>query len=149
MTAIVGHPRDGGHGFDARRIRRAGPAGAPTLPPMRLIRIDHVSLDVRDRPASIAWYEEILGLCAGLRHDAPDEPVFIGAATARLGLFAQRPAGLRHIALATDAEGQHEVVRRLDRRRIAHVRESHDDHDSVYFADPDGTMLEVMVARGR
>jgi catechol 2,3-dioxygenase-like lactoylglutathione lyase family enzyme len=114
---------------------------------MRLIRIDHVSLDVRDRPASIAWYEEILGLGAGLRHDAPDEPVFVGAATARLGLFAERAPGLRHIALTTDADGQQEVVRRLTRRGIAHVRERHDDHDSVYFADPDGTTLEVMVAR--
>jgi catechol 2,3-dioxygenase-like lactoylglutathione lyase family enzyme len=112
---------------------------------MRLIRIDHVSLDVHDRPASIAWYEEVLGLGAGIRHDRPDEPVFVGAPTARLGLFAERAPGLRHIALTTDAGGQREVLRRLDRRGIAYVRERHDDHDSVYFADPDATTLEVMV----
>ena len=70
---------------------------------MHLIRIDHVSLDVHDRPASLAWYEEVLGLHPHHRHDVRDEPVFLGPAGARLGLFAERPPGLRHVALATDA----------------------------------------------
>src|SRR5919198_6355767 len=73
---------------------------------MRLIRIDHVSLDVHDRPAAIAWYEDVLGLRAQARHDVPDEPVFLGPPGARLGLFADRGPGLRHVALATDRAGQ-------------------------------------------
>jgi catechol-2,3-dioxygenase len=112
---------------------------------MHLIRIDHVSLDLHDRPAAIAWYEDVLGLRAHARHDVPDEPVFLGPAGARLGLFAQRPRGLRHIALATDTAGQRAVAARLDRLGIAYRPERHRDSDSIYFADPEGTTLEVMV----
>jgi catechol 2,3-dioxygenase-like lactoylglutathione lyase family enzyme len=115
---------------------------------MNLIRIDHVSLDVRDRAGSLAWYDEVLGLRAAARHDVPAEPVFLGPAGARLGLFAERPPGLRHVALATDAAGQHALAARLDRLGIAYIPERHGDSDSIYFPDPDGTMLEVMVPRG-
>jgi catechol 2,3-dioxygenase-like lactoylglutathione lyase family enzyme len=114
---------------------------------MRLIRIDHVSLDVRDRPGSIAWYEEVLGLRPHARHDVPGEPVFLGPSGARLGLFAERPPSLRHIALATDAADQLRLAARLDRLGIPSARERHRDSDSIYFSDPDGTTLEVMVPR--
>jgi catechol 2,3-dioxygenase-like lactoylglutathione lyase family enzyme len=113
---------------------------------MNLIRIDHVSLDVHDRPGSLAWYDEVLGLrAAAHRRVAPDQPVFLGPVGARLGLFAERPPGLRHVALATDASGQQALAARLDRLGIAYQPERHRDSDSIYFADPDGTMLEVMV----
>jgi catechol-2,3-dioxygenase len=114
---------------------------------MQLIRIDHVSLDVHDRPASIAWYEEVLGLGAHARHDVPDQPVFLGPAGARLGLFADRPPGLRHVALATDRAEQHRLAARLDRLGIAYQPERHRESHSIYLADPDGTMLEVMAPR--
>jgi catechol 2,3-dioxygenase-like lactoylglutathione lyase family enzyme len=115
---------------------------------MHLIRIDHVSLDVHDRPAALAWYEEVLGLRARARHAVPDEPVFLGPAGARLGLFADRAPGLRHVALATDAEEQRRIAARLDRLAIPYTPARHRDSDSVYFADLDGTTLEVMVPRG-
>ena len=114
---------------------------------MRLIRIDHVSLDVRDRPSSIAWYEEVLGLLPHARHDVPDQPVFLGPAGARLGLFAERPAGQRHVALPTDAAGALRLTTRLDRLGVPYTPERHRDSHSIYFADPDATTLEVMVPR--
>ena len=46
---------------------------------MNLHRIDHVSLDVRDRLDSLAWYEEILRLRPAGRPGPVDEPVFLGA----------------------------------------------------------------------
>ncbi|HEU4975779.1 MAG TPA: VOC family protein [Baekduia sp.] len=113
---------------------------------MHLIRIDHVSLDVRDRPASIAWYEEVLGLRTASRHHVPDQPVFLGAPGAQLGLFADRQEpGVRHVALATDAGGQRRVTARLDRLGIPYQPERHRTSTSIYFRDPDGTTLEVMV----
>ena len=112
---------------------------------MNLHRIDHVSLDVRDRLHSIAWYEEILGLRPAGTPGPVDEPVFLGPRGARLGLFQERPPGLRHIALATDPLGQRRVLDRLERLAIPHRRERHRDHDSLYFADPDGSTLEIMV----
>src|SRR4051794_34518294 len=114
---------------------------------MRLIRIDHVSLNVGDRPASIAWYEQVLGLRVGAHHDVPDEPVFLGPDGAQLGLFADRAAGLRHVAFATDAPGQQELMVRLDRPGVDHRPERHRDSDSVYFRDPDGITLEILVPR--
>lgn len=112
---------------------------------MELIRIDHVSLDVGDRPASLAWYEAILGVRPHSGHDIPGEPIFLGPSGARLGLFAERAPGLRHIALATNAPGQRDVVGRLDRLAIPYTRARHHDSDSIYFRDPDGATLEVMV----
>ena len=114
---------------------------------MRLHRIDHVSLDVADRPRSIAWYGDVLGARAARRTCPPEEPIFIGPMGARLGLFAERGPGLRHIALATDLRGQDGMVERLERLAIPYRRERHVDHHSVYFADPDGNTLEVMVSR--
>jgi catechol 2,3-dioxygenase-like lactoylglutathione lyase family enzyme len=114
---------------------------------MQIIRIDHVSLDVRDRPASVAWYEAVLGLAPHSRHQEPDAPIFLGPPGARLGLFAERPAGLRHIALATDERGQLRLAERLDWLDIPYRRESHRDSDSIYFCDLDGATLEVMVPR--
>jgi catechol-2,3-dioxygenase len=114
---------------------------------MRIIRIDHVSLDVHDRPASVAWYQEVLGMPAGSCHQHPDEPIFLGAAGARLGLFAERAPGLRHVALATDARGQRLLAARLDARGIPYRRERHRDSDSIYFSDLDGATLEIMVPR--
>ena len=112
---------------------------------MRLIRIDHVSLNVADRRRSIAWYEDVLGMRA---HGAPgpaDEPVFLGAAPVRLALFADLAPGLRHVALATDAAGQRRVRDRLEHLALPYRAERHRDSDSMYFRDPDGHTVEVMV----
>ena len=113
---------------------------------MNVHRIDHVSLDVRDRLRSLAWYEEVLGLRAAGTPGPVDEPVFLGPRDARLGLFQERPHGLRHIALATDRVEQRAVRDRLERLAIPYRFARHRDHDSLYLADPDGTTLEIMVA---
>ena len=112
---------------------------------MRLIRIDHVSLDVVDRARSLDWYAEVLGVRADGRSTPADEPVFLGPAGARVALFERAAPGLRHVALATDAAGQREVVERLERLAIPYVPERHRASDSVYFRDPDGATIEVMV----
>lgn len=112
---------------------------------MQITRIDHTSFDVADRARALAWYGEVLGLRANGRPGPPDEPVFLGPMGARIALFERAAPGLRHVALATDATGQHGVLDRLERLAIPFRRERHRDHDSVYFADPDGATLEVMV----
>ncbi len=114
---------------------------------MHLIRIDHVSLNADDRAASLAWYADVFGLRAANPHEIADVPVFLGPAGARLGLFADRAAGLRHVALSTTAPALAALIARLDRLGIAYRPERHRDSDSIYLADPDGTTLEVMVPR--
>lgn len=113
---------------------------------MRLIRIDHVSLNAADRDRSIAWYGEILGLERSGSGPAPaEEPMFLGPDAAQIALFADRAPGLRHIALATDAEGFAEVRENLERTGHAYRLVHHTDHDSLYFADPDGATIEVLI----
>ena len=125
----------------------AGAGGAEDAGGMQITRIDHVSLDVRDRVSAIAWYGEVLGLRAGSPHRIADEPIFLGPAGARLGLFQERPPGLRHIALATTASDQRSLVIRLEELAIPYRSERHADSDSIYFCDPEGTTLEVAVPR--
>jgi catechol-2,3-dioxygenase len=72
----------------------------------------------------------------------------VGPDGAQLGLFADRAPGLRHIALATGRADQQALLSRLDRLAIPYRQERHRDHDSLYFRDPDGTTLEVMVPTG-
>ena len=111
---------------------------------MRLIRIDHVSLDVDDRPRSIAWYEDVLGLQASGPPGSVDQPVFLGPPGAQLGLFAERAPGLRHVALATDPHGFDATLARLNELAIRFRVERHGASHSIYFDDPDGTTLEVL-----
>ena len=75
---VVAHALRAGDVIWIESVARA--AGARDALTMHLIRIDHVSLDVHDRPASIAWYEEVLGLRAHACHRVADEPVFLGPA---------------------------------------------------------------------
>ena len=85
---------------------------------MRLIRIDHASLNSGDRAATVQWYDEVLGLRRA-HPDAPDvpgEPQFLGDDGAQVALFADRAPGLRHVALATDAAGFAEVRAALEAR---------------------------------
>jgi catechol-2,3-dioxygenase len=147
MGRIVGAAQLHGERFDLDRIYSPAAAVRSILSSMRIIRIDHVSLDVHDRPASLAWYREVLGVPVGRCHHEPDVPIFLGDPGARLGLFSERHPGLRHVALATDAPGQLLLSARLDALGIPYRRERHRDSDSIYFSDLDGATLEVMVPR--
>ncbi|MFL5847295.1 MAG: VOC family protein [Solirubrobacteraceae bacterium] len=109
---------------------------------MNLIRIDHVSLNATDRPQTIDWYAAVLGLPVGERARRPDQPVFLGPAGAQFGLFADRPPGLRHVALATDARSQARIATRLDALGVAYQAERR----SIYVPDPDGATVEILVA---
>lgn len=111
---------------------------------MHITRIDHVSLNVGDRPHSVAWYERVLGLPVSRRHASADSPVFLGENGAQLGLFAEPPFGLRHIALGMSAADHAALRERLEQLGIGFRVERHGNYDSVYFKDPDGNTLEAL-----
>ena len=111
---------------------------------LNVIRIDHVSLTAADRPRTLDWYAEVLGL-NGKRHDPLDEPVFLGPDRAQIAIFGDGAPGLKHIAIATDDSSQRALVGRLESLGIPYTPEQHGSYFSVYFTDPDGARLEVLV----
>ena len=119
---------------------------------MELRRLDHVSLNVNDRPRSIAWYHDVLGL---EKHGSPhrdDWPVFMGDLGACVALFqaqvespgrAPESTGLRHVAFMVerdDLAGAHE---RLRKHGVEFRFEDHGNAHSLYLADPDGNVIEL------
>lgn len=118
----------------------------------RLDRLDHVSLNVRDREASIAWYAEVLGLEQQNTPGQDDWPVFMGSFGACIALFqaeivsrdrAQESTGLRHVAFAVDKQDLERAQARLRERGVDFRLEDHGNADSIYFADPDGNVIEL------
>ena len=116
-----------------------------------LQRLDHVSLNVRDRPQSIAWYRDVLGLEQRNEPTEDGEPVFMGAFGACVALFQaqqsdapDRPyesAGLRHFAFTVDSlEAAQE---RLRGQGVDFRFEDHGNAHSVYFRDPDDHVIEL------
>ena len=59
----------------------------PHVTTFRLDRLDHVSLNVSDRPASIAWYRDVLGLEQRNEPRQDDWPVFMGEFGRCIALF--------------------------------------------------------------
>jgi catechol 2,3-dioxygenase-like lactoylglutathione lyase family enzyme len=116
-------------------------------------RLDHVSLNVSDRPRSIAWYRDVLGLEQKNEPTDDAEPVFMGDFGFCVGLFqaqspaAERPAesaGLRHVAF-TVAGGLEGAEARLREHGVDFRFEDHGNAHSLYLRDPDGHVLELTV----
>jgi catechol-2,3-dioxygenase len=115
-------------------------------------RLDHVSLNVGDRVASIAWYRDVLEQRNEPRRD--DWPVLMGELGACVALFqattespeperAGESTGLRHVAFAVardDVDRAQEHMRELG---VDFRSEDHGSAHSLYVADPDGNVVEL------
>lgn len=122
----------------------------------RLQRLDHVSINVRDRIGSIEWYRDVLGLEQQNEPSADDAPVFMGAFGACIALFQavsdpgpreRESAGLRHVAFALGADDLASARAHLDEHGIAFRAEAHGFADSLYVPDPDGNVIELTCYR--
>ena len=119
----------------------------------RLQRLDHVSLNVTDRPRSIGWYRDVLGLEPHREQVSDDSPVFMGEFGACLALFQARPGpverayespGLRHVAfMVTGREELERAKERLREHRVEFRFEDHGSAHSIYFSDADGNVIEL------
>ena len=118
----------------------------------RLDRLDHVSLNVRHREASIAWYREVLGLEQRNPPGRDDWPVFLGPFGACIALFqaaVESPeregesTGLRHLAFAVGKDDLEQAQAHLRERGIDFRFEDHGNAHSIYLEDPDGNVVEL------
>jgi catechol-2,3-dioxygenase len=119
---------------------------------VELQRLDHVSLNVADRPRSIGWYRDVLGLEQGGEPREDDWPVFMGEPGACIALFQaqarsperqQESTGLRHVAFTVDRDGLARAKARLAERDVPFRWEDHGSADSLYVDDPDGNVIEL------
>ena len=119
---------------------------------MRLRRLDHVSLNVSDRPRSIAWYRDVLGLEQRGEARRDDWPVFMGEFGACVALFqaqvetaerAPESTGLRHVAFTVGRDDLASAQTRLREHGVEFRFEDHGNAHSVYFPDPDGNVIEL------
>lgn len=122
----------------------------------QLRRLDHISLNVRDRPASIAWYRDVLGLEQQNEPRADDWPVFMGEFGACVALFqsqrespAREPesTGLRHFAFEVSAADLETAQEHLRARGVDFRAEDHGNALSLYATDPDGNVVELTTYR--
>ena len=121
---------------------------------------DHVAIPVADAAASLAFYRDLLRLPLHAVFEGPDwggHPwlmmVFALADGRQLALCALRgylpprvehPEGTNHIALAaTSARAMAAWKRRLTNRGISFSEEDHGPQRSIYFRDPDQTVVEI------
>ena len=122
---------------------------------MRIARIDHVVLTVRDVDATIAWYERVLGMSSvtfgeGRRALAfGDQKLNLHQAGREFEPNARAPhPGSVDICFTTDVSLD-EVARHLARERIAvelgpvSKTGARSALRSLYLRDPDGNLIEI------
>ena len=126
-----------------------------------MLKLDHVVFPVRDAARTLAFYRETLGLpltsaltgedwdgypwlmmIFGL--DGGQEIVAVALAGAPAPDYRGVPIDARHYALACSSEAELDAWRsKLRAARVDCWEENHGDQQSVYFADPDGVILEI------
>jgi catechol 2,3-dioxygenase len=119
---------------------------------LTLGRLDHVSLNVADRAASIAWYREVLGLEQRNEATRDDWPVFMGEFGSCIALFqaeahsperARESTGLRHLAFAVAEPDLERAQAHLRGLGVEFRLEDHGNAHSLYLPDPDGNVIEL------
>jgi catechol-2,3-dioxygenase len=115
-------------------------------------RLDHVSLNVSDRPASIAWYRDVLGLEQRNEPHQDDWPVFMGEFGSCIALFqaavesserGKESTGLRHVAFMVGRDDLEQAQEHLVAHGVEFRSEDHGNALSVYLTDPDGNVVEL------
>jgi catechol 2,3-dioxygenase-like lactoylglutathione lyase family enzyme len=130
-------------------------------------RLHHHAIVVADQEATRQFYEDVIGLplvatWCEVEHVRGKERTYChtffgladGSALAffqfadpadHAELAANLPQSLNHVAVATTAAQQAEVIARLDAHGIRHRVVDHGYCRSLYVSDPDGSTLELTV----
>jgi catechol 2,3-dioxygenase-like lactoylglutathione lyase family enzyme len=107
-------------------------------------RIDHVSIQVRDLPRSVAFYQEMFGLSV-VSEDKPNEIVRLGQERSVIvSLHHKNPAGIvDHFAIGVRNFSRDTVAATLKERGA----EPSDNLDAgFHIVDPEGISVQIMGA---
>ena len=131
-------------------------------PPLAVVAIDHLVLNVRDVERTVAWYQRVLGMTRHEFHPDPGRPprvalMFgtqkinvrpISAGTSTWSTAENASAGSDDLCFLTDA-GAEQVLAHLRACGVA-VEEgpvqragARGPMQSVYCRDPDGNLIEI------
>ena len=110
--------------------------------------IDHLVLHVSDVPRARKFYTDVLGMTV---YRENDRQVFLHAGQQGVALFQKKGDGplktgndLNHLALNV-ASGTYEVLKAdLEKHGVIVTGRPGEDH-CIYFQDPDGHRLQLMV----
>ena len=125
-----------------------------------MLKLDHVVFPVRDAEKTLTFYREVMRLPLVAVHKGDDwdghpwlmmifglgsqELVCVALQGAPAPDYRGVPVDARHYAFSAESEAEMDLWRsRLSQNAVDFWEERHGDQRSVYFADPDGVVLEV------
>ncbi len=126
-----------------------------------MLKLDHVVFPVRDAERTLAFYRDVMGLPLAAVHTGDDwdghpwlmmvfglgggqELVCVALRGAPAPDYRGVPVDARHYAFSAQSEAQIDLWRSwLSQHAVDFWEERHGDQRSVYFADPDGVVLEI------
>ena len=118
---------------------------------IKIEKIDHVALVVRDLQTSKKWYGEMFGF-QSLESNAASP--YVGNGSVKLALLqiaegstftppVSQGSRACHFAFAANRSTFESYRARLDGLKLRYEELTHSDSQSIYFSDPDGYMIEV------
>ena len=136
----------GSDNFESVEPLREGRAYAPDGVPLAAVsiaRIDHMSIQVRDLPRSIAFYQKMFGLTV-VSEDKPNEIVRLGVGKVLVSLHHKSPTGLvDHFAIGVEKFNQETVTRELKARG---ANPEQDIDAGFHIKDPQGIGVQIVGA---
>jgi len=112
---------------------------------IKAAKIDHVSIQVKDLPRSIGFYQKMFGLTV-VSEDKPNEIVRLGMSAGKtlVSLHHKNPTGLvDHFAIGVEGFNK-DVVTRLLKERGANPEDNLDA--GFHIVDPEGISVQIMGA---
>ncbi len=130
-------------------VAGTGKAAAQTAVPIQATSFNHVTCFVRDVPATVKFYQDLLGLKV-LSQQGIGTNLTTGDGHAFLGIYngpPTAPLGLDHVCFGVQDFNVEEIQRKLAERGIeSRVRMRDDTIPELYFNDPNGISIQLQDA---
>jgi catechol 2,3-dioxygenase-like lactoylglutathione lyase family enzyme len=111
--------------------------------PIKVVKIDHVSIQVADLPGSIAFYQKMFGLPI-VSENKPEKIVRLGIGKTLVSLHDKAPTGLvDHFAIAIENFDEARLTRELQARG---VNPQKDIDAGFHIKDPSGIGVQIVGA---